>query len=199
MPSACSSVRPLLRSCDIGILVSRLPSSVASAEHDAELMRRVAEGDAVAFRQLADRHLDSIVRFATRWLGRREEAEEVAQETFRREPGPSEMLFHAREALGQGQYPRLRSVLDARRPALVEHRRAIRAARDEVRQSLESEPFDPERLSQALAALRRETTSSQAVLHESLVELARGMNIEQRRRLAGLAIEDKGRSRRRPR
>jgi uncharacterized membrane protein len=116
-----------------------------------------------------------------------------------REPGPSEMLFHAREALGQGQHPRLRSVLDARRPALVEHRRAMRAARDEVRQSLESEPFDPERLSQALAALRRETTSSQAVLHESLVELARGMNVEQRRRLAGLAIEDKGRSRRGPR
>lgn len=38
----------------------------------------------MAFRQLADRHLDSVVRFATRWLGRRDEAEEVAQETFLR-------------------------------------------------------------------------------------------------------------------
>jgi len=81
---ACSRVRPLPRYCDIGILVSRLSSSVPSPEHDAELMRRVAEGDAVAFRQLADRHLGSIVRFATRWLGRKEEAEEVAQETFLR-------------------------------------------------------------------------------------------------------------------
>jgi uncharacterized membrane protein len=123
----------------------------------------------------------------------------VPVESARRDPGPPEMLFHAREALGQGQHPRLRSMIDERKPALVEHRRAMRAARKEVRQALESDPFDPQRLSQGLAALRRETTSSQAVLHESLVDLARGMNVEQRRRLARLAVTDKGGSRGRPR
>ncbi|MBN1606177.1 MAG: periplasmic heavy metal sensor [Polyangiaceae bacterium] len=101
--------------------------------------------------------------------------------------------------MGQGQHPRLRSLIDERRPALVERRRAIRGARAEVREALESDPFDPDRPSRGLAVLRRETASSQAVLHESLVELARGMNAEQRRRLARLTVEDKGRSRRRPR
>lgn len=116
-----------------------------------------------------------------------------------REPGPSELMFHARDALGRGKHPRLRSLIDERKPAFVEHRRAMSAVRAEVRQALESEPFDPERLTRGLAALRGETTSSQAVLHESLVELARGMNVAERRRLALLAVEGKGGARRRAR
>ncbi len=47
-------------------------------------MRRIAQGDSLAFRQLAERHLPSIHAYALRLLGRREEAEEVAQETFLR-------------------------------------------------------------------------------------------------------------------
>lgn len=51
---------------------------------EAELVARVAQGDAGAYRALADRHLPGIVAYAHRLLGRREEAEEVAQETFLR-------------------------------------------------------------------------------------------------------------------
>jgi RNA polymerase sigma-70 factor (ECF subfamily) len=69
---------------DIGVGVSNRSSSVLASEQDADLMRRVAEGEAPAFRQIADRHLGSIVRYAFRLLGNREEAEEVAQETFLR-------------------------------------------------------------------------------------------------------------------
>lgn len=47
-------------------------------------MGRVAQGDAKAYRQVVDTHLNRIVAFAGRLLGSRDEAEEVAQETFLR-------------------------------------------------------------------------------------------------------------------
>jgi RNA polymerase sigma-70 factor (ECF subfamily) len=69
---------------DLGIRVSRFHSSTATPQDDAQLMRSVAGGDAAAFRQIADKHLGSIVRYAFRLLDSKEEAEEVAQETFLR-------------------------------------------------------------------------------------------------------------------
>ena len=51
---------------------------------DAELMRRVAAGDAAACRFLVDRELPAIVAFAYRMLGSRADAEDVAQECFLR-------------------------------------------------------------------------------------------------------------------
>ena len=69
---------------DIGIRVSRLTSSALAPQDEAQLMRRIGEGDATAFRQIAERHLGSIMRYAFRLLGSKEEAEEVAQETFLR-------------------------------------------------------------------------------------------------------------------
>jgi RNA polymerase sigma-70 factor, ECF subfamily len=53
-----------------------------TADPDAELMRRVAKGDASAFRELFDRHQASIARFAFRFVGERGRAEELAQEIF---------------------------------------------------------------------------------------------------------------------
>lgn len=47
-------------------------------------MRRVASGDAVAYRGLVDTHLRSILAYGQRFLGSLPEAEEVAQETFLR-------------------------------------------------------------------------------------------------------------------
>jgi RNA polymerase sigma-70 factor (ECF subfamily) len=47
-------------------------------------MQRVAEGDARAYRELVDAHLRAILAYTQRLLGSREEAEEVAQETFLR-------------------------------------------------------------------------------------------------------------------
>jgi RNA polymerase sigma-70 factor (ECF subfamily) len=51
---------------------------------DAMLVRAVLAGDSGAFAALVDRHARICLRFATRMLGSRQDAEEVAQETFLR-------------------------------------------------------------------------------------------------------------------
>jgi RNA polymerase sigma-70 factor (ECF subfamily) len=51
---------------------------------DAALVRRVLDGDARAFTLLVDRHLQPCLRFATRMLGSRQDAEDVAQEALLR-------------------------------------------------------------------------------------------------------------------
>ncbi len=45
-------------------------------------MRRVGQGDAGAYRMLSERHLQPILRYATRLLHDATEAEDVTQETF---------------------------------------------------------------------------------------------------------------------
>jgi len=49
---------------------------------DADLMRRIADGDQRAFQQLVHRHLAGAVRLATRVLGSSAMAEDAAQEAF---------------------------------------------------------------------------------------------------------------------
>jgi RNA polymerase sigma-70 factor, ECF subfamily len=51
---------------------------------DGALVRRTLDGDARAFTELVDRHAAACLRFATRMLGDRSDAEDVAQETFLR-------------------------------------------------------------------------------------------------------------------
>ena len=51
---------------------------------DAELVRRVLEGHSEAFTALVDRHAGACLRFATRMLGNREDAEDVTQESLMR-------------------------------------------------------------------------------------------------------------------
>jgi len=73
-------------------LASRVPQASltldavdgSEAEADAARMRRVGDGDAAAFRELSQRHLAPVTRYAARLLGDAAEAEEVAQETFLR-------------------------------------------------------------------------------------------------------------------
>ena len=55
-----------------------------SLDPDLPLVRRAGAGDVRACADLVDRHLDGIVGFATRYLGNRADAEEVAQEVFLR-------------------------------------------------------------------------------------------------------------------
>ena len=56
----------------------------ALSQQDVALMERIHSGDAAAFRQLSDDHLNSIVRFAFRIVHNHAEAEDIAQETFLR-------------------------------------------------------------------------------------------------------------------
>ena len=55
---------------------------MAGDDEDAALMARVAKGDQAAFALLFDRHQQSVVRFAVRFVGERAQAEELAQEVF---------------------------------------------------------------------------------------------------------------------
>lgn len=50
--------------------------------NDSELMRRIAQGDAGAFRTLSDRNLTRVVSFVYRLVRDHAEAEDIAQETF---------------------------------------------------------------------------------------------------------------------
>ena len=54
---------------------------------DASLVRAVLAGNAAAFTALVDRHSRICLRFATRMLGNREDAEDVTQEAFLRAYG----------------------------------------------------------------------------------------------------------------
>jgi RNA polymerase sigma-70 factor, ECF subfamily len=49
---------------------------------DAMCVRAVLDGDSAAFAMLVDRHAPGCIRFATRMLGSREDAEDVTQETL---------------------------------------------------------------------------------------------------------------------
>lgn len=56
----------------------------ADSMTDALLVRRVLDGDSRAFTTLVDRHLQPCLRFATRMLGGRHDAEDVTQEALLR-------------------------------------------------------------------------------------------------------------------
>lgn len=51
---------------------------------EAELVRRVSEGDQVAYHQLLDDQLPSVSRYVARMLGNASEAEDITQEVFLR-------------------------------------------------------------------------------------------------------------------
>jgi len=79
-----SSQLALLSASDpVRAIITGMAAGEARAA-DAELMRRVAAGDAAACRFLVDRELPAIVAFAYRMLASRSDAEDVGQECFLR-------------------------------------------------------------------------------------------------------------------
>jgi RNA polymerase sigma-70 factor (ECF subfamily) len=52
------------------------------AEHDAQLVARVLEGESRAFRLLVDRYYPACARYAWRMLGHKEDAEDALQNSF---------------------------------------------------------------------------------------------------------------------
>jgi uncharacterized membrane protein len=74
----------------------------------------------------------------------------------------------------------------------------LRAARAKVSVAFAAEPFDTAALSSALTELRAQTSESQRMLHDTLVEMAPTLSPEQRARLSKHALErDFGPGRRR--
>lgn len=61
---------------------NRQPDEDPGASHDADLVARIRAGDKKAMAQLYDRHADVVFGSLVRFLGDREAAEDVAQETF---------------------------------------------------------------------------------------------------------------------
>lgn len=60
----------------------RDPAPLRRPDPDAELMGLVRDGDREAFRQLYEKHLDAVVRYASKFTGNRARAEELGQEIF---------------------------------------------------------------------------------------------------------------------
>jgi RNA polymerase sigma factor (sigma-70 family) len=57
-----------------------MPSFDDEAETDKSLVARAVAGERAAFAQLVERHYDFIYRVACKWLGKRQDAEDIAQE-----------------------------------------------------------------------------------------------------------------------
>lgn len=82
---------------------------------------------------------------------------------------------------------------EEQRSELRPRRKGLRAARREAAEALRAEPFEPERLRQALGALRHETDLIQASVHEYMLRRAASMSAEERRRLADNQLSHRGR------
>ena len=69
----------------LGSLAPARPAGVdVNADDDLQLMKRIAGGDARAYRELVERHVRGVHSFVYRMLDNRAEAEEVCQESFLR-------------------------------------------------------------------------------------------------------------------
>ena len=64
------------------IISPRTSPNTWAALEDSQLMAAVAQGDKDAFTEIVARHLNAVVHFALRYVGRRSDAEDVAQEAF---------------------------------------------------------------------------------------------------------------------
>jgi uncharacterized membrane protein len=73
---------------------------------------------------------------------------------------------------------------DAQRDELRPRRRALRGSRHAVADALRAEPFDRDKLGQALGDLRRQTDEIQASVHQFMLQRAASMTGEERRHLA---------------
>lgn len=78
----------------------------------------------------------------------------------------------------------MRRLLGPPTPELRTQRGELRAARQQVGAALEADPFDRERMANALAKLRETTGEGQRKLHEHLLARVATLPLEQRRQFA---------------
>ena len=73
---------------------------------------------------------------------------------------------------------------ESERSELRPRRKGLRGARRDAEAAMRAEPFDPERLRQALGVLRTETDGIQASVHEYMLRRASAMSAAERQHLA---------------
>ncbi|MGX2041043.1 periplasmic heavy metal sensor [Methylocaldum sp. MU1018] len=117
--------------------------------------------------------------FLSAWLG------VGAYKHHHRRPWLSVESFEARftSRLPERDASTFRSALDARRPELASRIEAVRASRDEVRRSLQAEPFDRDFLEAVLTRSDRAMIALQTTLHTVILTAAPELSAEGRRLL----------------
>jgi uncharacterized membrane protein len=94
------------------------------------------------------------------------------------------MMFGVREALGDAVPPPVQALMKEHAKAVRIERKRLRTAHHRAREAMAAEPFDPTALDAALEDLRSSTLAVQTSLHHGLVQIAQGVDAEQRQKLA---------------
>lgn len=137
---------------------------------EQELIRRTIEGDGTAARQLIKRHEGRVMQLVRRMVTRREEAEEVVQDTFE---GALRSLptFNPQRASLQTwllgiAYRKAAEFLHRRRPVLYieEHEGALAEADNEAAIDAALSELTEERVEQLMAAVRTLPPAEQTLL-----------------------------------
>jgi len=105
-----------------------------------------------------------------------------------RAPGPPPGAWAARDLSQDSRQivrQHMRRDVDAVRPLRAE----MRAAREAIRAAVETEPFDPAALREALARLRLAGARYQEFLHENIVEVAVRLPAGERAALVRVALD----------
>lgn len=84
----------------------------------------------------------------------------------------------------KARHPLLREAMDRHRADFDARRGAVLRARRSVAEAAGKDPFERAALERALAELRRETSQSQEVVHQALVEACERAKPEERQKLA---------------
>ena len=88
------------------------------------------------------------------------------------------------EALPPETRGEIRDRFEVHRPELIRGLMAMRAARHDVRDVLQREPYDPDALRAAFDTLRERTDAVQAIVHTALIEVAGQLDPDERLAIA---------------
>ncbi len=97
---------------------------------------------------------------------------------------PAPPAKHMIRALGEDARPAVKKVMQAREPAFRAAGDAHRAANKAYRAALKAEPYDRQRLADALAARRETRAKMRMLMDEALVDIVDDVGPEARKKLA---------------
>jgi len=119
--------------------------------------------------------------FAARHFGMRER--------FGRDGGPRAFMHHSGL---HNAGPEVQDILKRHRDDVRERMHALNDSRKRVRDALKSEPYDAARVAAAFADVRDKSSAMQADMHSVLIEVAKQLGPDQRRRMASSLWQTRG-------